>query len=34
MLPIELPIQTTIQLQFDNEDEVEYQFILIIRILI
>ena len=30
MLPIELPIRITIQLEFDNEDEVEYQFILII----
>ena len=30
MLPIELPIRITIQLKFDNEDEVEYQFILII----
>ena len=34
MLPIELPNQITIQQQFDNEDEVEYQFILIIQILI
>ena len=34
MLPIELPIRITIQLEFDNEDEVEYQFILISRILI
>ena len=34
MLPIELRIQFTIQLEFDNEDEVEYQFILIIQILI
>ena len=34
MLPIELPIRITIQLEFDNEDEVEYQFIRIIRILI
>ena len=30
MLPIELPIRITIQFKFDNEDEVEYQFILII----
>ena len=30
MLPIELPIRITIQLEFDNEDKVEYQFILII----
>ena len=34
MLPIELPIRITIQLEFNNEDEVEYLFILIIRILI
>ena len=34
MLPIELPIRITIQLEFDNEDEVEYHFICIIRILI
>ena len=34
MLPIELPIRITIQLEFGNEDEVEYQFISIIRILI
>ena len=34
MLPIELPIRITIQLKSDNEDEVEYQFLLIIRILI
>ena len=30
MLPIELPMRITIQLEFDYEDEVEYQFILII----
>ena len=30
MLPIELPTRITIQFEFDNEDEVEYQFILII----
>ena len=30
MFPIELPIRITIQFKFDNEDEVEYQFILII----
>ena len=30
MLPIELPIRITIQVEFDNEDEVEYQVILII----
>ena len=34
MLPMELPIRITIQLEFDNEAEVEYRFILIIRILI
>ena len=34
MLPIELPFQITIQLESDNEDEVEYQFILISLILI
>ena len=34
MLRIELPILITIQLKFDNEDEVGYQFIFIIRILI
>ena len=30
MLPMELPIRITIQFEFDNEDDVEYQFILII----
>ena len=34
MIPIELPIRITNQLESDNEDEVEYQFLLIIRILI
>ena len=34
MIPIELPIRITIQLESNNEDEVEYQFLLIIRILI
>ena len=34
MIPIELPIRITIQLESGNEDEVEYQFLLIIRILI
>ena len=34
ILPIELPIRIAIQLEFDNEDEVEYKFILIIGSLI